>query len=559
MGLDLTYLRNQFPDLQPISLSREGGVTAYQLQLPPIPQGREFEWAELRLPKDFPGRAKAFIQLSADAVLRIPHLDSKGVLCTDGDPGPGLGYSAEERIIFLLYDYLEKFLKPWLNGDLDDDFELEALNYWVIEVAKARSDTDPVREIWLVDSSPIKARVRNGLLLIPNRIIIAADEQLGITNRVVQSMGSLARQRIGVQVAEIPISHALTPLTWPRSMAELERILKSRLPPAEYSKFQLHHSRRDRSVHRVVIFRGVDVAFAYLLPGGPSTIIDMHRGKKTILPLRKPLPLITSRLDPNWTVGRDQHTEVDERQSKHVLVLGAGALGSFVVDHLAKAGVGRISLVDADCISAANIGRHLLGAESIGHKKVNAIAHRINRGYPATVVIPCAMKTLEWLKKNSLIGIDGVLDLTGEPEVRLQIEEARQNYLCPLLIGWMEPYVAAAHACVLPAGKQWLQGGQDPMSDLEAVKWPKDVIRQEPGCSSRFQSYTAAAAAHAVALVAESALEMIDNLTATHSSVVRSWVRGKYYLDKHRPGLKHKEWAQEAVTYDGLTVIRQLP
>lgn len=559
MGLDLTFLRERFPALQPSAVSREGGAAAYPLQLPPLPQGRAFKWAELRVPKGFPEHGKAFIQLSPDAVLHVPHLDSAGVLCIEGDPGPGPGYSAEERILFLLHAYLEQFLRPWLNGDLDGDFEAEALNYWTIEVARARSDTDPVRAVWTVDPPPTKARIRSGLLLLPNRIVIAADEQLRITNRVVQSMGPSATQRVGVLVADIPISHAFTPSTWPRSMSDLERILKGRLPSADYSKLQRCHSRRGRDMHRVVLLRNADVAFAYLLPGGPPTVLDVSRGKKTFPSLRKPLPLITSRLDPDWTVGRDQHPEVGQRQTKHVLVLGAGALGSPSIDHIAKAGVGRITVVDADTISSANIGRHLLGAESIGRKKVDAIAQRINSAYPATEVTPQAMTTADWLKKNTLVDVDAVLDLTGEPDVRVQIERARLNHPCPLLVGWMEPYVAAAHVCVLPSGQRWLQGAQDPLSDLEAVVWPSEVIRQEPGCSSRFQSYTAAAAAHAVALVAECALEMIDNTSGSLDPSVRSWVRGQRFLDKHWPALMHKEWAKSAREHDGLTLIRQFP
>ncbi|WP_342244337.1 HesA/MoeB/ThiF family protein [Pseudomonas sp. OTU5201] len=508
------------------------------------------------MPKGFPEHGKAFIQLSPDAVLHVPHLDSAGVLCIEGDPGPGPGYSAEERILFLLHDYLEQFLKPWLNGDLDGDFEAEALDYWAIEVSRVRSDTDPVRAVWMVDPPPAKARIRNGLLLMPNRIVIAADEQLRITNRVVQSMGPSATQRVGVLVADIPISHALTPSTWPRSMSDLERILKGRLTSADYSRLQPCHSRRGRGMHRVALLRSADVAFAYLLPGGPPTVLNVDRGKKTFPPLRKPLPLITSRVDPDWTVGRDQHPEVSGRQAKHVLILGAGALGSPSIDHLAKAGVGRISVVDADYMSSANIGRHLLGAESIGRKKVDAIAQRINSGYPATEVIPHTMTTAEWLKKNTLADVDAVLDLTGEPDVRVQVEQARLNHPCPLLVGWMEPYVAAAHVCVLPAAQRWLQAGQDPLSDLEAVVWPSEVIRQEPGCSSRFQSYTASAAAHAVALVAECALEMIDSTTGTLHPSVRSWVRGQRFLDKHWPGLTLKEWAKSAREHDGLTLIR---
>lgn len=508
------------------------------------------------MPKGFPDHAGAEITLSPDAVLRVPHLDRAGVLCTEGDPGPGQGHSPEDRILFLLQAYNEQFLKPWLTGALDDDFAAEPLNYWAIEVARARSHSDPVRSVWTVDPCPSRATVRQGVLLIPSRIAIAADERLSITNRLIQSMGKRATQRIGLLVADVPISHTLTPDTWPRTTSDLDLILGGRLDPAEYEMFYSATSRRGRSVHRVILLRNSEIAFAYLLPGGPATVVDDGKSKKTYPSPSRPLPLNAIRLDPAWTVGRDQHPEVADRQRKHVLVLGAGALGSPVIDHLAKAGVGFISVVDADELSPANIGRHLLGAESIGKRKAEAAAQRVNFGYPATVVTPHAMTVERWLKEHSLSGVDVVLDLTGEPDVRWHIDQARHEHPCPLLIGWMEPYVAAAHVCLLPAEMPWIQGTADLLTDLEAVVWPDDVIRQEPGCSSRFQSYTAAAAAHAVALVAENALDLIDGADGSATARVVSWVRGQRFLDRHRPGLALRDWAVPAAPHDGLILAR---
>jgi hypothetical protein len=123
------------------------------------------------------------------------------------------------------------------------------------------------------------------------------------------------------------------------------------------------------------------------------------------------------------------------------------------------------------------------------------------------------MTAEQWLQENVLSDVDLVLDLTGEPDVRWHVEQARRRHPCPLLIGWMEPYVAAAHVCSLPIGAPWMQGATDPMGGLEAVTWPEEVIHQEPGCSSRFQSYTASAAAYAVALVVENVLKLIDGTT----------------------------------------------
>ena len=121
----------------------------------------------------------------------------------------------------------------------------------------------------------------------------------------------------------------------------------------------------------------------------------------------------------------------------------------------------------------------------------------------------------------------------------------------------MEPFAAAAHVCSLPVGTPWVLGTTDPMKSLEAVSWPSEVIRQEPGCSSRFQSYTAAAAAHAVALVTENALKLIDK--DTQAPKVTSWVRGQRFLDAHWHGLELLEWAEPATHYDGLVIERAFP
>lgn len=559
MGLDLHRVHEDFPDLHPIPLSRDGGATAYRLQLPPFKPGREFDWAELRLPRGFPHHERAQVVLSPDAVLRVPHLDNAGILCTKGDPGPAQGHSPEERILLLLQAYQEQFLEPWLTGALDDHFAGEALNYWFIEVARARSSRDPVRAVWTVDDCPRRPTVRRGLLLIPERIVIAADEDFPISKRLVQTMGNRASQRIRVLIADIPIAHALTPSTWPRTASDLDRLLNGRLRPAQRQQFRHPLTRRGRSIHRIVLLRNPEGAFAYLLPGGPATVVDVGSRKKTYPSLTTPLALDVTRLDPSWTVGRDRHPEVSDRQGKRVLVLGAGALGSPVVDHLAKAGIGFITLVDPEILAPANIGRHLLGAESIGLKKAEAVAQRVNVGHPATFVTPQTMSAERWLNQNTLVGVDVILDLTGEPDVRWHIDRIRSDSPRPLLIGWMEPYVAAAHACILPAEIPWMQGTSDPMTDLEAVTWPDEVIRLEPGCSSRFQSYTAAAAAHAVALIVENALKLIDGTNGATSPKVVSWVRGQQFLDERWPDLALRAWAKGAAPHDGLTMERPFP
>jgi molybdopterin/thiamine biosynthesis adenylyltransferase len=559
MSLDPFRLQQDFPYLIPRPEARPHGATVYRLRLPILPRDREFAWAELLLPKGFPEYASAKIMLSPDAVLRIPHVEGNGALCIEGDPGPGQGYSTEDRVLLLLLAYQEQFLEPWITGKLDSDFSKEPLNYWLLEVCRLRSSRDPVQSVLTVDECPAHAMVREGVLLLPSRIVIAAGDDLPITNRVIRSLGAKATQRIRVLVADIPISHVFTPSTWPRGASDLGRLLRGRLRSPQREQFQtpLRKRHRARGVHRIALLRNPNCGFAYLLPDGPPTVVSEGIRKKAYPSLRTPLPLRVARLDPSWTVGRDQRPEVAHRQTQHVLVLGAGALGAPVVDQLAKAGVGRITLVDMDYLAPANLGRHLLGAESIDQAKATAVAQRINLGQPATVVTPQVISAEQWLKGNSLSNVNLVMDLTGDPNVRWHVDQARQRDPCPFLVGWMEPYVAAAHVCLLPSGIPWMQGTMDPMDGLQAVTWPDEVIRQEPGCSSRFQSYTASAATYAIALVAENALEMIDG--SNRGSKIISWVRGQHFLDRHFPGLELRQWAQPATSHNGLVIERPYP
>ncbi len=555
MSTSLDLFLEHHQSLMPELKAHSDKERLFPIRLPvDVPDGRQFQSAWLALPLGFPKGGIARIRLSSDAVLHLPHVESNGYLCLDGDPGPASCNTAEDRLDVLLRKFYLDFLDLWFTGELDADFSDEALNYWGIHVSRTASTFDAVTRIYTVDTGFKKSRVYPARLLLPGRIVVAGENQ-SLADGFIKSLGDEARQVCNVLVADIPISYKLTPLTWPHTQCDLEKLIANRLSESMRSIFGKKSRRRGGAVHRIVLLRAQGCSFGFLLSGGPPTVIVRGRSKRAY-PTRKMLPLLVERIDPLWSCGRDQHTEIVDRQQRHVLVLGAGALGSPVIDQLAKAGVGRISVVDPDLLSTANIGRHLLGAESIGFNKVNVLARRIALSNPAVKIHPHIGTAQSWIDKYTLAEVDVLLDLTGEPDVRWRIEQARKVYPCPLLIGWMEPYVAAAHACILPADKCWMFASIDPLESLQAVNWPKDVMQKEPACSSEFQCYTSAAATHAVALVSEAALALIDN--QVDHPVIRSWVRGQHFLDTHYPGLKHRDWAEKAVPFDGISLERPL-
>jgi tRNA A37 threonylcarbamoyladenosine dehydratase len=74
-------------------------------------------------------------------------------------------------------------------------------------------------------------------------------------------------------------------------------------------------------------------------------------------------------------------------QEAHVLVAGMGGVGAFAAEGLARAGIGRLTLIDHDVVSASNINRQLIALRStVGQKKVHLMQARIQDINPACQV-----------------------------------------------------------------------------------------------------------------------------------------------------------------------------
>ncbi|MCQ2548262.1 MAG: tRNA threonylcarbamoyladenosine dehydratase [Clostridia bacterium] len=70
-----------------------------------------------------------------------------------------------------------------------------------------------------------------------------------------------------------------------------------------------------------------------------------------------------------------------------VLIFGLGGVGGYVVEALARSGIGQIDLVDGDVIDETNINRQLIAThKNIGESKVSEFAKRIHDIDPDIVV-----------------------------------------------------------------------------------------------------------------------------------------------------------------------------
>ena len=69
---------------------------------------------------------------------------------------------------------------------------------------------------------------------------------------------------------------------------------------------------------------------------------------------------------------------LDNLKNKSVLILGCGGVGGYVVESLARSGIGTLILVDFDVIDESNINRQIIALDStIGKNKVDVFEERI--------------------------------------------------------------------------------------------------------------------------------------------------------------------------------------
>lgn len=82
--------------------------------------------------------------------------------------------------------------------------------------------------------------------------------------------------------------------------------------------------------------------------------------------------------DFSRTIGLIGETAFEKLKNAHVMVFGVGGVGSFAAEAVARAGVGRITLIDNDTVAPSNLNRQLVALHStIGQPKAEVARRRI--------------------------------------------------------------------------------------------------------------------------------------------------------------------------------------
>jgi len=120
----------------------------------------------------------------------------------------------------------------------------------------------------------------------------------------------------------------------------------------------------------------------------------------------------------------------------HVLIIGAGGLGSPASMYLAAAGVGKLTLVDDDTVELSNLQRQLAHAETdLGANKVDSAAATLSAINSDVEVIALNRRVGAAELGELVSSADVVLDATDNVETRFAINRACLAAKVPLVSG----------------------------------------------------------------------------------------------------------------------------
>ena len=205
---------------------------------------------------------------------------------------------------------------------------------------------------------------------------------------------------------------------------------------------------------------------------------------------------------PEIITRRDEGTAMDWFRGKRVALWGCGAIGGLIAEHLARAGVGELTLYDRARVAPGVLVRQNFSAIDTNEAKVDALARRLQAIAPGLKVTTRAeniiAKTLD--RTNWDADIDIIIDATASLRVRSKLEVVLKEHPPCIPVATIMISAAAQYAVAVLAPPAYQAGPLDVLrrlgltafnrpwlSNWAQAFWTSDAtaaLRQpEPGCS----------------------------------------------------------------------------
>ena len=159
----------------------------------------------------------------------------------------------------------------------------------------------------------------------------------------------------------------------------------------------------------------------------------------------------------------------------HVLIIGAGGLGSPVALYLGSAGVGRITVVDHDRVDATNLQRQIAHTVArVGEFKAESVVQAVAALNPEVKVVPVTERADDALLDQLVYKAHLVLDCTDNFSTRHAINRACVKQGKPLISG----------AAIRFDGQVTVYDSSSADSPCYACIFPESEILEETRCAA---------------------------------------------------------------------------
>ncbi len=181
---------------------------------------------------------------------------------------------------------------------------------------------------------------------------------------------------------------------------------------------------------------------------------------------------------------------------------GLGSVGSHLLDYYKDFNFTQISLIDSETLTLENIKRHILGIDSIGLYKVEALAKYLTNNIPETSIDVKKDDILDFLSQENVNNQSDLFVIAigremVERQIRKFIYDRKLNI--PVLFIWVEPYISAGHALYLPSLSkedieiELCENGlftKNLIDRSEYLKSNELLFKNEAGCQGTYVPYS---------------------------------------------------------------------
>lgn len=500
-------------------------------------KGKSREWSvRLELPSNFPHKLPDAVLLNKEVIGLIPHVNRKGVICLESSDSLWVDHTRPTEIIthFLesVCEDLDRFSLSIYQDELLDEYEgyflVPTIFNSVNSFYQAGDEVETPR--LLIHKQSVR---RNPESIKP---VLIHPEGSSIPRNF--SNANVSERLTASAIIHLPLDEAVLP---PRNAEQLS---------GEYI-FDLKKNVAPKNIKRLekqLKKKGVNY-WAFVLISMPRT-----DGNRTQLLLRfsasKPLPHPLAEKNDDWKVDVFRLNQLSQEyllerggsdcslQNIHIAVIGCGSVGGEVAYMLAKAGCGRLTLIDDELFEPDNIYRHRLGGRYLNFKpndngvvasisKVDALKSSLTKDLPC-VQVSAIPKQLNQSDSSALPkDIDLAVVAVGSPTESTIINHIlKDSGIHKAVFCWNEASSIGGHAIALDLNSSCYEclhsgpNGLRPKTILSLVEPGQVITKNLTGCAGVFTPFSYLDSVRTAELAAQLAINLISK---NEHSIARSW------------------------------------